>query len=987
MIGLARSTLLFAVVAVVVAAVDLAMPGLIGDPTVIDSTPAGRVATVLTTLIAALIIALPDWRWWRITARALSVAMLGWAAWYLTGFGAGLGTGLLAAITLVALGCASTTIPAIRGRWPVALATSSVLGLTLYAIMDPHVQAISAQAVDRFADIPAISAVVVAIAAFALLSQAWSEAPERSLHMPRWIGLALTITCMSLVFVGWHYLIAAERADVMRQAKIGTQAMGQALQADLDQMVEDFAAMDDEGAPPTGAADPAMVARFAQISSNYPGIIALEWVNPAGEVEWASTLPSIKHPGRAGLGPREMRERAIARARATGEVAIADPLAENGSLASLIDGRPATLIASVPPDGAGAFVAFVDVEQMMAPLGKVYSDAFDAELYFQEHLLCEVDSFPNLVLHQGGYGLKIGGLPLTLRVQPNRGLFDEGFARLPNLFLASTLLASVLIGFTAYFAQTSAHRANLSAQERGKLEQLIDGAGQVAIVATDIAGIITIFNHGAERLTGLKAAEVLRRRDSSTLFDPKELAGIAPFPAGSHPFAPLATLAKEQRAHERDWTWPRPDGGQRQVNLAANAWRDTSGALLGYIFVAVDVTEREAAMRALDTARRQSEQRSQRKSSFLASVSHEVRNPMTAILSCTDLLMDSVTTEEERQKFVTDIRSHGKHLLEVLNDILDISKIEAGQLRVELLEVRIVEVVQEVVSLMRLRAREKGIGLTLACEGNGLEALVRTDQLRLRQILMNLIGNAVKFTDRGEVAIVLRANVEAGAATVEIDVRDTGIGISPDKIRSIFESYEQADLSTSRRYGGSGLGLAISQRLAKLIDGTITVASTVGVGSTFTLRLTPQLADSAVTDEPAAHTGPSPTRLDGIRVLIVEDSPDNQRLLSTILRRSGAEVEGADNGLRGIEAVTRSGRQRPFDTILLDMQMPELDGYSTVRQLRASGYRGRIIALTGNVVEDDRGRCLDAGCDDHAIKPIAREQLLALVASKAVRTA
>jgi PAS domain S-box-containing protein len=960
---------LLATGATIVAALDLVTPTLMGEPTPMIGSPEARVATAVTALVAALIIVLPRWQWWRRVARMLAIASLVWAGVHLARSTVGLGTGLLAGIALLSLASLSTTIPATRGRWPSALATSSVLGLTLYALMDPNVHAGLPQPADRFADIPMVSAAVLAIAAIALVAQAWSDAPARSLRMPRWIGLALAITCMSLAFVAWHQLVSAERADLARQAKVGTRTIGLALQGDLRRLIDEIATVHEGVEPPKGPADPDLVARFADVSARYPGVIALEWISASGEVLWASTTPSIRHPGREGLGPPEVRRQAIERARESRQVAVADPVT--------IDGRLATLIAAVPPDDEGAFVAFVDVEHSLAALGKSFSEAFDAELYFRDLMLCEIDTLPNLVITGEAYSFTIGGLPLTLRVQPNRNLFDAQFARLPNLLLAATLLASVLIGCTVYFAQTSAHRANLSARARGQLEQLIESARQVAIVATDTSGTVTIFNHGAERLTGRRAEEVLRRTDATELFDAEELRGVRG--AGAPSFATLAMLANEQRAHERDWTWPRSDGGRRQVNLAAHAWRDSAGELLGYMFIAVDVTEREAAMRALDSARRRSEHASELKSSFLANVSHEIRTPMASILGCADLLFDDIASPAERRDLAQTIRRNGSHLLAVLNDILDISKVEAGQMRIEMLEVRMDEVVSEVVDQMKPKAKEKGVTLDFTVGGDAANAIVRTDPLRVRQILVNLVSNAIKFTERGSVTLRLHAVVERDSVRVSIAVTDTGIGIPPERLKGIFESYAQGDASTARRFGGTGLGLAISQRLARLLDGTISVDSEPTKGSTFTFTFTPRMG-SGTAVATAAHAPAPATRLDGRRVLIVDDSSDAQRLISTLLCRAGAHAEGVESGQRAIEAISRSS-QRPFDIVLLDMQMPDLDGYSTARQLRSMGYRGRIIALTGNAMQDDRSRCLDAGCDDHAVKPISREALFALCAA------
>jgi signal transduction histidine kinase/ActR/RegA family two-component response regulator len=373
------------------------------------------------------------------------------------------------------------------------------------------------------------------------------------------------------------------------------------------------------------------------------------------------------------------------------------------------------------------------------------------------------------------------------------------------------------------------------------------------------------------------------------------------------------------------------------------------------------------------------------KSEFLANMSHELRTPMTAILGYADLLADRSRRGLDVQVAVETIQRNGQHLLTLVNDILDLSKIEAGRLVCERLPCSPRQLVADVVELLRVRAAEKGLELSFALVGQ-VPAAVTTDPTRLRQILINLVGNAIKFTEHGQVRVEVHWQCDASPApALRFEVHDTGVGITEGQLAQLFQPFRQGDGSTSRRFGGTGLGLAISRRLAELLGGTIEVSSRAGEGTTFRVTVAaPELAPSKRAAERSADRAvpaePGAAPLAGLHVLLAEDSLDNQRLIVHMLRRAGADVETADDGRAALDGVLAArDRGRPFDVVLMDMQMPVLDGYQATQRLREAGYAGAIVALTAHSLETDRQKCLAAGCDDYASKPIPRAQLVALV--------
>jgi PAS domain S-box-containing protein len=398
-----------------------------------------------------------------------------------------------------------------------------------------------------------------------------------------------------------------------------------------------------------------------------------------------------------------------------------------------------------------------------------------------------------------------------------------------------------------------------------------------------------------------------------------------------------------------------------------------------------------AQAQALAETQLKADAANQAKSEFLANMSHEIRTPLTAILGYAEILA-STCHDPQNLEAVRTVERNAQHLLEIINDILDLSKIEAGKLEIEQIKCSPFQIITDVVALMQVRADAKGLSLGVEYDGPMPEYVV-TDPLRIRQCLANLLSNAIKFTETGTVRVVARLNQATSTRPLLCwDVIDSGIGMSADQMVRLFKPFTQADASTSRRFGGTGLGLTISRRLAEMLGGSITVASTPGQGSTFSLTFAPGPLEGVELVAGPSDAGASipkhstevfsAVKLD-CRILLAEDGPDNQRLIGHVLRKAGATVDIVENGQLAIErAMQAEVELLPFtyDLVLLDMQMPVLDGYSAARKLRELNFRRPIVALTAHAMTGDREKCLAAGCDDFATKPINRRALLELIA-------
>ncbi len=492
-------------------------------------------------------------------------------------------------------------------------------------------------------------------------------------------------------------------------------------------------------------------------------------------------------------------------------------------------------------------------------------------------------------------------------------------------------------------------------------------------------GEVLFLNEYWEKITGYGINEIKTIRDwTERAYDDnkekeKVLAHVQQLYSLTHSIFEGAFTIRTKTGEKRIWEFNSTPIGKTAVGRRT------------VLSTARDVTESKQAEakrkdieRDLIHAKEDAERANQLKSAFLANMSHEIRTPLGVMIGFADLISDASIQPEEREQFAETLRRNGEQLSVLINDILDLSKVEAGYLKIEIMEFSLRSLISDIAAALAVKATEKGLELKTNFNKTFSDT-VTSDPTRVRQILWNLIGNAIKFTERGHIAI----NVTEGDGTFEIEVEDTGIGIREKDQQKLFRPFSQADESMTRKYGGTGLGLILSRRLSELLGGQLILKrSTPHRGSTFLFTLKNQFHDVKTVKKAPAPEAPFPLApvsnelaLDGMKVLLTEDSSDNQRLIWTLLTREGAVVEIANNGAEGVEKALRG----QYDVVLMDIQMPVLDGYAATQRLRDQGYQKPIIALTAHAMNDVRMRCMDVGCTDHLPKPINIKKLVATI--------
>ena len=494
---------------------------------------------------------------------------------------------------------------------------------------------------------------------------------------------------------------------------------------------------------------------------------------------------------------------------------------------------------------------------------------------------------------------------------------------------------------------------------RSLIESNID-----AIMTTDPSGIITDVNKQMEALTGCTRDELIGAPFKDYFTDPERAE------------AGIKLVLSEKKITDYELTACARDGKQTVVSYNATTFYDRGRTLQGVFAAARDVTERKRVEAELQQAKAMAETASRAKSDFLASMSHEIRTPMNAIIGIADLLAKTPLSAEQ-DKYVQIFRRAGDNLLNLINDILDLSKVEASQLELERTGFSLKDLLEKVREMVAVRAYEKGLALVCEIAPNVPGDLVG-DPTRLRQVLLNLLGNAIKFTESGEVALRVTPDADSSVpGALQFTISDTGIGIAGDKLGAVFERFTQADSSTTRRYGGSGLGLTISKRLVELMGGRIGVESEVGKGSVFSFAVPLGIWVGATRRAAVpVGTGSAPA-LPARHILLVEDSPDNRTITLAYLQDTPYRVDIAENGAVAYEKFTAGH----YDLVLMDRQMPVMDGLTATRAIREweqANHRPPtpIIALTASALKGDQEKCVAAGCTAYLTKPIKQEVLL-----------
>ncbi len=714
----------------------------------------------------------------------------------------------------------------------------------------------------------------------------------------------------------------------------------------------------------------------ASYVKDHSGLSVLEWVDKTYHVRWIEPLEGNEKAEGLYIIFDDKREQALKGASDAGTITLTPPL-------DLVQGYRA-FIAYVPVYVEGEFDGFIvgvfDIKQLISNYlaGKFFDD-------YQVHLsMNELPAYGMVVEDEwvSENSFRIHDAQWTIKVRPSEVWFENHTDQVSALIRICGIVVSLFLSGMVLMSQ-SALRFAKKAQESHKetkviLKHAIDG-----IYGLDLEGKTTFANPSALELTGYTEEEMLGVMQHSLIHHshadgshyPREECNI---------YKAVNEGVSQTVSTEVFW---RKDGSSFPVEYTSSPTFDEDGKITGAMVVFRDISERRAAegklmeysdslelqKQELEIAKNKAEESTRLKSDFLANMSHEIRTPMNAIIGFADLLTEANLKDQERD-YLETIQESGGILLELINNILDLSKIENEKIELEALPFNLMESVDGAIKIASVKIGEKPVSFHRLCAVRN-PGIVLGDPVRVQQILLNLMSNAVKFTDDGVIEVRVYGKVEEkgedGIWNLSVEVRDTGIGIPQDKLDLIFESFTQSDSSTTRKYEGTGLGLPISKRLAQLMGGDIEVESEIGIGSCFRLHLPMNMA-KAVEEKPSGPVAEMDTGVNGCKVLLVEDNRTNQKYAKAILKRLGCRFIIAETGRQAIQAL----KEREFDVCLMDLHMPDMGGLETTQIIRLEmGMELPIIALTAAAMEEDRQACLKVGMNGFLKKPFKASEL------------
>jgi len=841
-----------------------------------------------------------------------------------------------------------------------AMLAAIALAFAVAALLGYATDLTAAFAWSGFIGMAAQTAVGFLVLGVGVLAQAWLGSVENE-EMPSWLPVPAAVMVLVLALALAAGLRHQEDAYVIRATAIVAEEVAERVAADtrerlraLERMALRWVAVDGGSPRSLWEADAKTYLR------DFPGYRALAWANDRGT---ALRLVGDRSGSDVLARASAIRRRAFVAARRTGAATATRPFA----LARRVPG--VVLVVPIRRDDVfeGFLVAVVDLRtQLAAVLGRV-ATGYGMSVRESSRTMYVRDE-PRVGTSESRT-IDVPGTRLVATVWPGPAVVAAASTRLPLVAVVVGLGAAVLVMLATWLWLRERRAARDTARAhavRRELAAIVESSDD-AIVSLDREGVIRSWNAGAERVTGYSAEEAIGRAATFAIPDDVVTADVE------------ALTSVMGGVRLRDYATARihRDGHRIDMAMTLSPLVDDRGVVSGMAVVGRDVTWQKRAQVELLQAKERAEAANRAKSEFLANMSHEIRTPMNAVLGFSELL-STLNLPDAAREHVRLVRTAGQDLMVVIDDILDFSKIEAGKLTVERIRFDPRARCVDTVETLRVRAAQKGLELSCWVHPQ-IPDVVVGDPFRIAQILINLVGNAIKFTERGAIRVaVTAADMAHGDLRLSFSVTDTGIGIAADRVAAIFEAFEQADNSVTRRYGGTGLGLAISARLARLLGGELRVDSRLGVGSTFSFSVV--VAPVASSDDAAPHASEviqadAGTSNRPVRVLVAEDNLVNQQLIKALLHADGHSVTLVKDGRAAIAAV----EAERYDLVLMDVQMPVMDGLEATAEIRAregsSGERIPIIALTAGAMRGDRERCLDVGMDDFITKPVSMAAL------------